>query len=98
MDARSFTQFSLFISYRFLHRLFFIDNVVKEMKKLFDIPENEEVRLWNKFMHNTYELLVKTDNTLQDHGYGSGQVHLLFMIYTISLSMKYFILYSLHYS
>jgi len=47
------------------------------MKKELGVPEEEEVRLWSKFMQNTYELLVvKADkaNTLQDRGIGTGQV------------------------
>ena len=45
------------------------------MKELLEIPEKEEVRLWSRFMQNTYELLVTTDSkSLQDQGINSGQV------------------------
>ena len=54
------------------------------MKNVFSISANEKVRVWNKFMHNTYELISKRESTLQDGGIGSNQVrysfiHLLFM-------------------
>lgn len=54
-----------------------LDDVIKQMKETLGVPEDEDVRLWNKFIPNTYELLVKTDNTLQDHGVGSGQMLVL---------------------
>ena len=45
------------------------------MKEVLELPEDEEVRLWSRFMHNTYELLVLTETkTLQDQGINSGQV------------------------
>ena len=45
------------------------------MKEALEIPEDEEVRLWSRFMQNTYELLVLTQSkTLQDQGINSGQV------------------------
>ena len=47
------------------------------MKEALGIPEDEEVRLWSKFMQNTYELLLINQakpTTLQDHGINTGQV------------------------
>ena len=44
------------------------------MKQLFNIPERKQVRLWNKYMSNTYEHLSKLDNTVQDAGLYQGQV------------------------
>ena len=45
------------------------------MKETLDIPGDEEVRLWSRFMQNTYELLVLNQSkTLQDQGINSGQV------------------------
>ncbi len=50
------------------------DTIEKEMRKLFDIKDDCEVRLWNKYMSNTYEHLSKMDHTLQDVGLYPGQV------------------------
>lgn len=44
------------------------------MKKLFEISDDKEVRLWNKYMSNTYEPLDKMENTVQDAGLYQGQV------------------------
>lgn len=46
------------------------------MRKLFEIPNEKEVRLWNRYMSNTYEHLSKLDNTLQDAGLYQGQVRI----------------------
>ena len=43
------------------------------MRKLFDIPDNVETRLWNRYTANTYEQLAKLDATVQDTGLYSGQ-------------------------
>lgn len=51
-----------------------IGMVEKTMKELFEIPDNKEVRLWNKYMSNTYELLNKTDVTVQDVPLFQGQI------------------------
>ena len=44
------------------------------MRGVFSIEEKKEVRLWNRYMSNTYEHLSKMDNTLQDAGLYQGQV------------------------
>lgn len=44
------------------------------MREKFDIPDDVEVRLWNKYMSNTYELLNKREQTLQEAGIYSGQI------------------------
>lgn len=44
------------------------------MMEKFDIPDDVEVRLWNKYMSNTYELLNKREQTLQEAGFYSGQM------------------------
>jgi len=54
-----------------------IGDVVEEMKVMFGITADEEVRVWNKFMTNTYELIGKMEQTLQDSGIGSGQMLVL---------------------
>ncbi|XP_072408020.1 ubiquitin carboxyl-terminal hydrolase 15-like isoform X5 [Chiloscyllium punctatum] len=51
-----------------------IDTIEKEMRKLFSIPEEKEIRLWNKYMSNTFEPLNKPDSTIQDAGLYQGQV------------------------
>ena len=43
------------------------------MRKIFDIPDNVETRLWNRYTANTYEQLAKLDATVQDTGLYSGQ-------------------------
>lgn len=52
----------------------FSEFIEKEMRKLFHIETEKEVRLWNKYMSNTYEHLNKLDNTVQDAGLYQGQV------------------------
>lgn len=49
------------------------------MREKFDIPDDVEVRLWNKYMlkydmANTYEQLNKREQTLQEAGIYSGQI------------------------
>lgn len=44
------------------------------MREKFDIPDDVEVRLWNKYMSNTYELLNKREQTLLEAGLYSGQI------------------------
>ncbi|XP_035384331.1 ubiquitin carboxyl-terminal hydrolase 15 isoform X3 [Electrophorus electricus] len=51
-----------------------IDTIEKEMRKLFNIPDEKETRLWNKYMSNTFESLNKPDSTIQDAGLYQGQV------------------------
>ena len=43
------------------------------MREKFRISDEVEVRLWNKKMPNTYELLNKRKQTLQEAGLYSGQ-------------------------
>ena len=48
---------------------------MEDMKQLFSIPVDEEVRLWNQFAKGTYELITaKPSTTLQDSSISSGQV------------------------
>jgi len=46
----------------------------KDIKKIFHIPADREIRLWNNYLNNTYECLarLKDDSTLQDAGFYSG--------------------------
>lgn len=51
-----------------------IENIEKEMKELFNIPDNKETRLWNKYVSNTFEHLGKREITVQDAGLYQGQL------------------------
>lgn len=51
-----------------------IESLSLIMREIFDIPDDVEVRLWNKYMINTYELLNKREQTLQEAGLYSGQL------------------------
>ena len=61
--------------------MFFMHHVVEELEKAmrqeFNIAEEKEVRLWNRYMTNMYEQLNKKENTLQDAGLYSGQIIVL---------------------
>lgn len=57
-------------------------DIEKEMRRIYSIPDNKEVRLWNRYMSNTYEHLPNRDATLQDAGLYQGQVGFL-KIYNI---------------
>lgn len=46
------------------------------MRNLFEVTEDKEIRIWNKYMSNTYELLSRKDQTIQDCGLYNGQVGL----------------------
>ncbi|WAR25185.1 UBP4-like protein [Mya arenaria] len=50
-----------------------IEQLEKTMRQEFNINEDKEVRLWNRYMTNMYEPLNKKENTLQDAGLYSGQ-------------------------
>ena len=65
---------------------FYSGDVVKETKKIFELPEDEETRVWNKFMHNTYEMITKLESTLQDSGISSGQVFLLNIMMLVNVT------------
>jgi len=51
-----------------------IGTIEKEMRRMFNIDDAKEVRLWNRYMSNTYEHLSKKEITLQDAGLYQGQV------------------------
>lgn len=51
-----------------------LDTIEKEIRKIFNIPDEKETRLWNKYMSNTFEPLNKPDSTIQDAGLYQGQV------------------------
>ncbi|KAH3816326.1 hypothetical protein DPMN_117840 [Dreissena polymorpha] len=51
-----------------------IEQLEVAMRREFNINEDKEVRLWNRYMTNMYEPLNKKENTLQDAGLYSGQI------------------------
>lgn len=51
-----------------------IEHIENEMRKLFNIPEDKETRLWNRYSSNTYEQLSNKESTVQDAGLYQGQV------------------------
>ncbi|KAJ8316636.1 hypothetical protein KUTeg_005809 [Tegillarca granosa] len=51
-----------------------VDDLEKEMRNVFEISDEKEVRIWNKYMSSTYEHLSKKESTLQDAGLYQGQV------------------------
>jgi hypothetical protein len=44
----------------------FTEDLEKEMRKTFEISDETEVRLWYKYMSNTYEHLSKKESTLHN--------------------------------
>ena len=44
------------------------------MRNAFAISDSKDIRIWNKYMSNTYELLTDTDSTIQDSQLFDGQV------------------------
>ena len=57
--------------------LLIIEELEKAMRQEFNVAEEKEVRLWNRYMTNMYEQLNKKENTLQDAGLYSGQIVVL---------------------
>lgn len=57
-----------------LFGLYYLGHVMSEMKKVFNITEDTETRLWNKYMSNSSELLPNMEQTVQDAGLYQGQV------------------------
>ena len=55
------------------------DVIEKAMREVFSVSEDKEVRLWNKYMSNTYEQLggKGPEHTVQDAGLYQGQVIVL---------------------
>jgi len=57
-----------------LFGLYYLGHVMSEMKQVFNITEDTETRLWNKYMSNSCELLLNMEQTVQDAGLYQGQV------------------------
>ncbi|XP_010086020.1 PREDICTED: ubiquitin carboxyl-terminal hydrolase 4, partial [Pterocles gutturalis] len=54
-----------------------VGTIEREMRKLFDIPDERETRLYSMYTTNNYEQLSKLDSTVQDAGLYQGQVVLI---------------------
>ena len=46
-----------------------------EMKKVFNIPQGTETRVWNKYRSHSRELLTYLEQTVQDARLCHGQVN-----------------------
>ena len=57
-------------------RFLFTEHLQVEMLRLFELPEDLECRLWQRYMTNSYELLNKPEQTLSDASLYGGQVSL----------------------
>lgn len=57
-----------------LFGLYYLGHVISEMKNVFNITEDTETRLWNKYMSNSCELLPNMEQTVQEVGLYQGQV------------------------
>ena len=47
---------------------------MSEIKKVFSIPEEDETRLWIKYISHSCELLSNMEQTVQDASLYQGQV------------------------
>uniref|UniRef100_A0A8V5GCX5 ubiquitinyl hydrolase 1 n=1 Tax=Melopsittacus undulatus TaxID=13146 RepID=A0A8V5GCX5_MELUD len=54
-----------------------IGTIEKEMRKLFNIPDAKEARLWYRYAGDAYGQLDKLDSTVQDVGLHQGQMVLI---------------------
>ena len=46
----------------------------QSLRELYEVDSSTECRVWHRYMTHTYELLSKTDQSLQDGGLYNGQV------------------------
>ena len=53
----------------------FSGHVMTEMKKVFNLPEDTETRVWSKYLSDSWELLTNLEQTVQDAGLYEGQVN-----------------------
>ena len=58
---------------------------MKTVRTAFDISEDKDIRIWNKYMSSTYELLKDPELTIQDSELYDGQVGLLSSCIEINL-------------
>jgi len=52
-----------------------VGHVMTEMKKVFNIPQGTETRVWSKYRSHSRELLTNQEETVQDAGLYRGQVN-----------------------
>ncbi|ESO00675.1 hypothetical protein HELRODRAFT_101065 [Helobdella robusta] len=52
-----------------------IEELERAAREMFEIPENRDIRLWNKFLNNSIEPLIKKTLTLKDASiYNNGEI------------------------
>lgn len=47
----------------------------EKMREIFEVPNEDETRLWQRYMTNSYELLTNENQVISDAGIYGGQVH-----------------------
>ena len=47
----------------------------EKMREIFEVPNEDETRLWQRYMTNSYELLANENQVISDAGIYGGQVH-----------------------
>ena len=52
----------------------FLEDVMKAMRTAFNISDDKDIRIWNRYVSNTYELLKDTNLTIQESELYDGQV------------------------
>ena len=52
-----------------------IESVTERTREILKVPRDAEVRLWQRFMTNSYELLKNPEQSVADAGIYGGQVH-----------------------
>lgn len=62
---------------------------MSEMRRVFNIAEEVETRVWTKYMSNAYDLLSNLEYTVQDAGLYQGQVWWSSKFYKIISSYLY---------
>jgi len=63
-----------FYMFKLYFNFVFTEDLEKEMRKTFEISDETEVRLWYKYMTNTFKRLSKKKGILQNSALYSGQV------------------------
>ena len=55
---------------------FLTEMIHEKMREIFEVPNEDETRLWQRYMTNSHELLTNENQTVSDAGIYGGQVHL----------------------
>ena len=55
---------------------FLTEMIHEKMCEIFQVPSEDETRLWQRYMTNSHELLTNENQTVSDAGIYGGQVHL----------------------